>query len=85
MPESIRMGRRKVGFNSPMPEWMNGPLSGWTTSLLKRQVPAFSELVDEARLRKTIDGLTVSKAWDWNSVGRIWPYLNLKWMMARTA
>ena len=41
MPESIRMGRRKVGFNSPMPEWLNGPLSGWTATLLDRKVPAF--------------------------------------------
>jgi asparagine synthase (glutamine-hydrolysing) len=85
MPEQIRMGRRKVGFNSPMPEWLNGPLSGWTAALLERQVPAFSEIVDEARLRKTVDRLTLSKRWDWVSVGRIWPYLNMKWMMARTA
>jgi asparagine synthase (glutamine-hydrolysing) len=83
MPESIRMGRRKVGFNSPMPEWLNGPLSGWTASLLDRKVPAFSGLVDEVSLRKTINLLTVSKTWDWESVGRIWPYLNMKWAMAR--
>ena len=41
MPETIRMGRRKVGFNSPMPEWLNGPLAGWTASLLDQKVPAF--------------------------------------------
>ena len=23
MPESIRTARRKVGFNSPMPEWLS--------------------------------------------------------------
>lgn len=85
MPEAIRMGRRKVGFNSPMPEWLNGPLSGWTASLLDRKVPAFSELVDEVSLRKTVDRLTASRTWDWESAGRIWPYLNAKWMMARTA
>ena len=85
MPESIRMGRRKVGFNSPMPEWLNGPLSGWTAALLDRKVAAFSELVDEVSLRKTVDRLTASKTWDWNSVGRIWPYLNIKWMMVRAA
>jgi asparagine synthase (glutamine-hydrolysing) len=84
MPESIRMGRRKVGFNSPMPEWLNGPLSGWTAALLDRKVPAFSELVDEGSLRKTVDALTASKTWDWESVGRIWPYLNMKWAMARS-
>ncbi len=83
MPESIRMGRRKVGLNSPMPEWLNGPLSGWAAALLDRNVPAFAELVDEVSLRKTFDRLTESKTWDWESVGRIWPYLNAKWMMAR--
>jgi asparagine synthase (glutamine-hydrolysing) len=85
MPESIRMGRRKVGFNSPMPEWLNGSLSNWTADLLQQKVPAFAELVDEAGLRKTVDHLTISKTWDWESVGRIWPYLNMKWMMARSA
>ncbi|WP_038937134.1 asparagine synthase (glutamine-hydrolyzing) [Bradyrhizobium japonicum] len=85
MPESIRMGRRKVGFNSPMPEWLNGPLSGWTADLLDRQVPAFTELVDEPGLRKTVRRLTSSRTWDWETVGRIWPYLNMKWMLARYA
>jgi asparagine synthase (glutamine-hydrolysing) len=85
MPESIRMGRRKVGFNSPMPEWLNGSLSNWTADLLHQKVPAFAELVDEAGLRKTVDHLTISRTWDWESVGRIWPYLNMKWMMARSA
>jgi asparagine synthase (glutamine-hydrolysing) len=83
MPEAIRMGRRKVGFNSPMPEWLNGPLSGWITALLQQTIPAFSELVDENRLRETVSRLTASKTWDWESVSRIWPYLNMKWMMAR--
>ncbi|MBR0757055.1 asparagine synthase (glutamine-hydrolyzing) [Bradyrhizobium jicamae] len=85
MPDSIRTARRKVGFNSPMPEWLNGPLSGWTSALLARDVPVFTELVDETPLRAAVDRLTVSKAWDWETVGRIWPYLNMKWMLARYA
>jgi asparagine synthase (glutamine-hydrolysing) len=85
MPEAIRMGRRKVGFNSPMPEWLNGPLAAWTAALLDQKVPAFAELADEARLQKTVSRLTASKTWDWESVGRIWPYLNMKWMLARLA
>ena len=51
----------------------------------RQKVPAFAELVDEAGLRETVNRLTVSKSWDWESVGRIWPYLNMKWMMARSA
>ncbi len=77
------MERRKVGFNSPMPEWLNGPLSGWLASLLDQNVPAFAELVDEKRLRNAVNRLTASKTWDWDSAGRIWPYLNMKWMLAR--
>jgi asparagine synthase (glutamine-hydrolysing) len=84
MPESIRMGRRKVGFNSPMPEWLNGPLADWTASLLDQKVPAFAELVEEEGLRRTVSRLTSSKQWDWDTASRIWPYLNLKWMLARS-
>jgi len=82
MPENIRMGRRKVGFNSPMPEWLNGPLADWSRRLLDRKVPAFAELVDETRLLNAVQSLSASKTWDWDAVGRIWPYLNMKWMMA---
>jgi asparagine synthase (glutamine-hydrolysing) len=83
MPESIRMGRRKVGFSSPMPDWLNGPLASWTRSLLQRDVPLFSDLVDEARLNSVISDLTARQAWDWQSSFRIWPYLNMKWMLSR--
>jgi asparagine synthase (glutamine-hydrolysing) len=83
MPESIRMGTRKVGFNSPMPEWLNGPLATWVQALLDRPVSAYSELVDEIALRQSVQSLSRHKAWDWESVGRIWPYLHLKWLLAR--
>jgi asparagine synthase (glutamine-hydrolysing) len=83
MPEAIRMGRRKVGFNSPMPDWLNGPLSDWVDDLFDQPVPAFFELVDEARLQATMTRLTRAKAWDWEAAGRIWPYVNLRWKMAR--
>ena len=73
------------GPKAKMPEWLNGPLSGWTADLLDQKVPVFSELVDEPRLRQAVSRLTSSKTWDWESVGRIWPYLNMKWMLARYA
>jgi asparagine synthase (glutamine-hydrolysing) len=85
IPETIRMERHKVGFNSPMPEWLNGPLASWTAALLDRKVPAFAELVDEVSLRETVERLTATKTWDWEAVGRIWPYLNMKWTMAKVA
>ena len=83
MPEDIRMGRRKVGFNSPMPEWLNGPLVEWTRALLNQKVPAFGEFVDEARFVRRVGQLNAARSWDWQSAGAIWPYLNMKWSLAR--
>ena len=30
--------------------------------------------------RSTLNG---DKSWDWESAGRIWPYLHMKWILAR--
>jgi asparagine synthase (glutamine-hydrolysing) len=83
MPESIRASKRKVGFNSPMPDWLNGPLLSWTTELLAKRVPTFAQLVDESALERAVRGLNSSRSWDWESAGRIWPYLQMKWMLSR--
>jgi asparagine synthase (glutamine-hydrolysing) len=79
MPEGIRINTRKVGFNSPMPGWMNGPLKPWLDQLLRADTPAFSEIVDVSALRRRVDALTSARAWDWEAVGRLWPYMHLKW------
>jgi asparagine synthase (glutamine-hydrolysing) len=68
-----------------MPEWLNGPLADWVMALLDRKVPAFAEIVEETGLRDAVLRLNHAKAWDWKSVGRIWPYLNMKWTLARNA
>ena len=79
MPESIRMARRKVGFNSPMPEWLNGTLGQWAASLLSRPETQFDELVDRNALLLRVNSLNASRGWDWERCGRLWPYLHLKW------
>jgi asparagine synthase (glutamine-hydrolysing) len=83
MPESIRTGTRKVGFSSPMPEWLNGPLVDWTTALMTTPVAAFATLVDEPALQKAVLEHNRSKSWDWESANRIWPYLHIKWLLGR--
>ena len=79
MPDSIRTDTRKVGFNSPMPGWMNGPLAPWVDKTLWVDQPTFSALVDVPALRRKVEQLTAAQAWDWQSVGRLWPYIHLKW------
>lgn len=86
MPESIRAARRKVGFNSPMPEWLNGDrMHKWVMATLDRNNEAFDTLVDTRRLRNTVRDLHAKSGWNWENAGRIWPYLNLKWRMDRQA
>lgn len=86
MPESIRSAKRKVGFNSPMPEWLNGQsLHCWVMELLNQPNDGFDELVDTSRLRETMRGLNARKAWNWEKTGRLWPYINLKWRMDQTS
>jgi len=83
MPESIRMNARKIGFNSPMPAWLNGPLAPWVEALTSERVPAFEELCDVAEFNERVLSLTRRRAWDWVSSGRIWPYLHMKWTLAK--
>lgn len=83
MPEGIRAGRRKVGFNSPMPEWLNGGLGVWSQAVLARPNAAFDAIVEAPRLRERVRGLTQARAWQWEAVGRLWPYIHAKWMLDR--
>ena len=81
MPDSIRMARRKVGFNSPMPEWLNGTLGKWAAILLSKPEPQFDALVDRKALLARVNRLNASQGWDWERCGRLWPYLHLKWYL----
>jgi asparagine synthase (glutamine-hydrolysing) len=82
MPDNIRLARRKVGFNSPMPEWLNGEsMHRWVMAVLGRRNQNFDTLVNTTRLRDTVSGLHARQAWNWANAGRIWPYINLKWRM----
>lgn len=86
MPEVIRTNLRKTGFNSQMPTWMNGSLGAWALDLVRSpDVPEFGELVEVPRLARRLEALNRSGTWSWDSVGRLWPYINLKWHLRRLA
>jgi asparagine synthase (glutamine-hydrolysing) len=81
MPDGIRSSRKKIGFNSPMPEWMNGALGRWAINLLQRPNACFDEFVDTASLCHRVAELNARKAWDWRNSGRLWPYVHMRWFL----
>jgi asparagine synthase (glutamine-hydrolysing) len=85
MPESIRAGARKIGFNSPMPEWLNGALGAWALEQLERPHVQFADWVDVPTLRSRVSELNTRRAWTWETAGRLWPYVHLRWLMGRPA
>ena len=85
MPDSIRLARLKVGFNSPMPELLNGSLGEWAKQLLSQDNPEFDSFVDRKALIKQVTVLNASRGWDWERAGRIWPYINLKCYLTANA
>ena len=85
MPESIRTSRLKVGFASPMTEWMNGAAGPWSDRILETPNAAFEEIVDVGRLRERLRGLTANRAWTWRTAEHLWPYVHMKWQFDRLA
>lgn len=83
MPESIRANPRKLGFNSPMPEWLNGALSNWINECLATSNDRFEEIVNVRALKRQVKKLSTQGQWDWKSAGRLWPYIQLKWLLDR--
>ncbi len=85
VPESIRLDRLKIGFNSPMPEWMNGPLQPWIAATLQKPNAIFDEIVDTESLKNRIHSISEARGWNWDNTARVWVYINLKWYMDRYA
>jgi asparagine synthase (glutamine-hydrolysing) len=81
LPESIRLNKQKVGFNSPMPSWLNGPLKGWVLGLFAQTDELFDSMVNTRALVARINDLNGSNAWNWESAGRLWPYIHLRWLV----
>jgi asparagine synthase (glutamine-hydrolysing) len=78
MPESIRSTKLKLGFNSPMAEYLAGPLADWTRDLMATSCPQFDAIVDSPRLAATIARLTSRNEWTFARSQRLWPYIAMK-------
>jgi len=77
MPESIRTARRKVGFHSPLPEWLGGPLVPWTETLLG-EAPADHPVINVPVLRDWVAARRKA-GWNWWNAQLVWPFLHHLW------
>jgi asparagine synthase (glutamine-hydrolysing) len=74
MPESIRASKMKVGFNSPMPEWLNGPLNDWRRELLNWGLQ-HEQWAETARNASSTGEVS------WSNTTEYWTPLNLLWFV----
>ena len=79
MPESIRISRSKIGFNSPLPEWLNGPLQPWVRNLIESNGFRTHSIFNGRQLAQFIEHHTRQKSWTWLNCGRVWKFLHYYW------
>lgn len=79
IPEGIRQSQSKIGFNSPIPEWLNGPLNPWASDLVHSEHCQNHDLINGPRLARFVDRTTERKGWNWQNCGTAWSYLHYLW------
>jgi asparagine synthase (glutamine-hydrolysing) len=79
MPESIRLSKAKIGFNSPLPEWLSGPLTEWSRDLLYESNMNHHDLINGNNLKSFINKNTINKTWSWQNSTTAWKYLHYLW------
>jgi asparagine synthase (glutamine-hydrolysing) len=83
IPEEIRASKIKIGFNSPLPIWLRGPLKPWLNELLDQPHASACDLVDLKSLRAHINATTAQNSMSWPEAELIWRYVNYLWYADR--
>jgi asparagine synthase (glutamine-hydrolysing) len=76
IPDLILNRTWKLGINSPVFEWFNGPLNGLVLDIINSKSFQESHLFDGKCIRKDVENSLMSK--DLNKINstRLWPYIN---------
>lgn len=76
MPEELRTRKSKIGFNSPLPEWFNGPLKAWVLDMVNRSDFLQSETWKGELIRGFVQAKFRQGHWTWLECQRVWPFLH---------
>ncbi|MCR5222283.1 MAG: asparagine synthase (glutamine-hydrolyzing) [Lachnospiraceae bacterium] len=79
MPKEIAYRKTKIGFNTPIVEWMQGPLKEYFSDIIASQEFQNCDLIDAAKVRGMVDGVIhdpkASFAMGENAWSALYPYL----------
>lgn len=79
MPQDIAYRRTKIGFNSPIVEWMQGPLKEYFSDIINSQSFINCYLIDNAQVRRQVEEVMNNKnatfAMGENAFSALYPYL----------
>ena len=78
IPEEVRNARIKIGFNVPLPQWLNGPLYPWVVDLCKKaQANHVYVPFSVDKLRRKYMARQKSQGFGWRTASETWLRLNL--------
>jgi asparagine synthase (glutamine-hydrolysing) len=83
MPEEVRVQKQKIGFSSPLDQWLNSGLGDWALSIFSSRNPDYDSIVDTHRLVQCISEWSKQKTWTWRRAEKLWPYIQMKWKYNR--
>ncbi len=77
MPEALRTRKGKIGFNSPLPDWFNGPLKRWILEQVNDKDFLQSDLWDGLAIRGFVEQkFRAGDAWTWRECQLVWQFLH---------
>ena len=76
LPEAIRTRKSKIGFQSPLPEWFQGPMRGWVLEQVNHPDFLGSDLWNGPVIRDYVMEQDRTQGWDAFNSERLWPFLH---------
>ena len=76
MPEALRTRKGKIGFNSPLPNWFNGPLREWVLEQVNHPDFLRSNLWNGPAIRQYVEAKYYAGTWAWHECEQVWPFLH---------
>jgi asparagine synthase (glutamine-hydrolysing) len=81
LPDALRLRTTKIGFNSPLPEWLTVRLAPWVEQTLNSPSAADS-MVSVPNLRTYYEKQVRTGLSSWNDTLTFWKHVNLVRLMS---